>query len=111
MQGQREAMKFIIAILLLTVGAAAAETTAQFDLKAAERFASLALACIHKEYPNHITHTLNSDSDVAPTRKLTPAFYGCYDWHSSVNAHWLLVPLVRAFSKADCGATALARVR
>jgi hypothetical protein len=66
-----------------------------FDLNAAERFANLALACVHKEYPNHISHTLNSDADVAPPRKLTPAFYGCYDWHSSVHGHWLLVRLVR----------------
>ncbi|SRR5579872_348851 len=68
-----------------------------FDAKAAERFANLALACVHKEYPNHISHTLNSDVDAAPPRKLTPAFYGCYDWHSSVHGHWLLVRLVRTF--------------
>jgi hypothetical protein len=44
-----------------------------FDAKAAERFAKLALACVHKEYPNKIAHVLNSDADVAPPRKLTPA--------------------------------------
>ena len=71
-----------------------------FDVKAAERFANLALACVHKEYPNHISHALNSDADVAPPRKLTPAFYGCYDWHSSVHGHWLLVRLVRTFPDA-----------
>ena len=71
-----------------------------FDAKAAERFANLALACVHKEYPNHISHTLNGDADVAPARKLTPAFYGCYDWHSSVHGHWLLARLVRTFPDA-----------
>ncbi len=71
-----------------------------FDAKAAERFANLALVCVRKEYPNHISHTLNSDADVAPPRKLTPAFYGCYDWHSSVHGHWLLVRLVRTFPDA-----------
>ena len=71
-----------------------------FDAKAAERFANLALACVHKEFPNHISHTLNSDADVAPPRKLTPAFYGCYDWHSSVHGHWLLVRLLRTFPDA-----------
>lgn len=70
------------------------------DAKAAERFANLALVCVHKEYPNHISHTLDSDADVAPPRKLTPAFYGCYDWHSSVHGHWLLVRLVRTFPDA-----------
>jgi hypothetical protein len=50
-----------------------------FDIAAAERFANLALACVHKEYPNKLSHSLNSDADVAAPRKLTPAFYGCYD--------------------------------
>ncbi len=80
---------------------AAATEEASFDAKAAERFAKLALACVHKEYPNKIAHVLNSDADVAPPRKLTPAFCGCYDWHSSVHGHWLLVRLVRTFPEAS----------
>src|SRR5438876_7955723 len=72
-----------------------------FDAKAAERFAKLALVCVRKEYPNKISHVLNSDADVAPPRKLTPAFCGCYDWHSSVHGHWLLVRLLRAFPDAS----------
>ncbi len=72
----------------------------QFDARTAERFANLALACVHKEYPNKISHSLNSDKDVAPPRDLTPAFYGCYDWHSSVHGHWLLARLVRTFPDA-----------
>jgi len=71
-----------------------------FDAKTAERFAKLALACVHKEFPNKISHVLNSDADVAPPRKLTPAFCGCYDWHSSVHGHWLLVRLLRTFPEA-----------
>src|SRR5947207_5705320 len=76
------------------------ESSTGFDAKAAERFAKLALACVHKEYPNKIAHVLNSDADVAPPRKLTPAFCGCYDWHSSVHGHWLLVRLLRTFPDA-----------
>jgi len=72
-----------------------------FDARAAERFANLALACVQKEYPNKISHSLNSDADVAPPRKLTPAFYGCYDWHSSVHGHWLLARLARTFPDAS----------
>ena len=86
------------AFLLLAANIASSETTAMppsFDTNAAGRFANLALACIHKEYPNKISHNLNSDADVAPPRKLTPAFFGCYDWHSSVHGHWLLARLVR----------------
>jgi hypothetical protein len=99
-------MKYLVCMVILffTVNKMGAQqnTTAatMFDIKAAERFASLALACVHKEYPNKISHNLNSDADVAPPRKLTPAFYGCYDWHSSVHGHWLLVRLVRTFPDA-----------
>jgi Protein of unknown function (DUF2891) len=71
-----------------------------FDQAQAARFAKLALDCIHKEYPNKIAHSLNSDADVKPPRELTPAFYGCYDWHSSVHGHWLLVRLARLFPEA-----------
>jgi hypothetical protein len=70
------------------------------DQGQAARFAKLALDCVHKEYPNKIAHSLNSDADVKPLRQLTPAFYGCYDWHSSVHGHWLLVRLTRLFPNA-----------
>ena len=98
-------MKCVICtvFLLLTISEMPGHSTtgpAMFDTNAAERFANLALACVHKEYPNKISHSLNSDGDVAPPRKLTPAFYGCYDWHSSVHGHWLLARLVRTFPNA-----------
>jgi DUF2891 family protein len=94
---------FLAALIFLPLASLAAEnmTIPAFDEKAAERFAKLALACVHKEYPNKISHVLNSDADVAPPRKLTPAFCGCYDWHSSVHGHWLLVRLVRTFPNAS----------
>src|SRR5467141_4024017 len=82
-------------------GAETVDMPTSFDINAAERFANLALACVHKEYPNKLSHSLNSDADVAPPRKLTPAFYGCYDWHSSVHGHWLLVRLIRTFPNAS----------
>ena len=64
------------------------------------RLASLALACVHREYPNHISHALQSDADVLPPRRLTPAFFGCFDWHSAVHAHWLLARLCRLTPEA-----------
>jgi len=67
---------------------------------AAERFARLALDCVHREYPNKIAHVLQSDADTQPPRVLTPAFYGCYDWHSSVHGHWLLARLAHRFPDA-----------
>lgn len=62
---------------------------------ATDRFAHMALSCIHREYPNKISHVMNSADDAKPPRKLTPAFYGCFDWHSSVHGHWLLVRLLK----------------
>ena len=67
------------------------------DAEVAVRFADLALECVHKEYPNKIAHTLSSDEDVMPPRDLAPAFYGCFDWHSSVHGHWLLTRLGHLF--------------
>jgi hypothetical protein len=77
---------------------------------AAARFAELALACVHREYPTKIAHSLESDADVLPPRELTPAFYGCYDWHSAVHAHWLLVRAARLFPAEPFAAAARAAV-
>ena len=60
-----------------------------------ERMAVLALSCVHKEYPNKISHVLNDDLDSQPPRALYPAFYGCFDWHSSVHGHWLLTRILK----------------
>src|SRR5947199_10404844 len=97
----------LLLLLLIAIPAHAAE----FHEKAAERFANLALACVNKEYPNKISHNLNSDKDVLPPRKLTPAFYGCYDWHSSVHGHWLLARLARTFPNAEFAKSARAALR
>jgi hypothetical protein len=71
------------------------------DLQQAERFATLALDCVHQEYPNKIAHTLSGDADVRPPRELTPVFYGCFDWHSSVHGHWLLARVARLYPQTD----------
>ncbi|MGH8495575.1 MAG: DUF2891 domain-containing protein [Gammaproteobacteria bacterium] len=81
---------------------------AGLDEAAAARFAGLALACVHEEYPNKIAHVMESDADVAPPRELTPAFYGCYDWHSSVHGHWLLARLARLYPGAEFASAARA---
>ena len=75
--------------------AALALAGAMLDPALAGRFADLALACVHREYPNKIAHVLNSDADARPPRALTPVFWGCFDWHSSVHGHWLLARLAR----------------
>ena len=63
----------------------------------ASRFAQLALKCVSKEYPNKPEHVMNNAGDVEGPKSSHPAFYGCYDWHSSVHGHWMLVRLLRTF--------------
>jgi hypothetical protein len=74
---------------------------APLDVTAAARFAGLALSCLHREYPNKIAHVMDSDADALPPHVLTPAFYGCFDWHSDVHGHWLLVRLIRLYPNAS----------
>ena len=83
-----------------TAASAAGPAIAPLEVAAAARFAALALECVHREYPNKIGHVMQSDADARPPRALTPAFYGCYDWHSSVHGHWLLARLAKAFPEA-----------
>jgi hypothetical protein len=63
----------------------------------ASAFARLALKGIGREYPNQPSHVLNDAADAKTPRELHPTFYGCFDWHSSVHGHWLLVRLLRLF--------------
>ncbi|HEV2431829.1 MAG TPA: DUF2891 domain-containing protein [Burkholderiales bacterium] len=65
----------------------------------ASSFAATALANVVREYPRHVGHLLTRpDEDLAP-RKLHPAFYGSYDWHSAVHMHWLLIRVLRLFPR------------
>jgi hypothetical protein len=93
-------------LLLIAMATPALGAQPALDAAAAERFANLALACVHKEYPNKISHVMNGDADVKPPRELTPAFYGCFDWHSAVHGHWLLARLARRFPEAPLAARA-----
>ena len=100
----------LAAALIATLGVCPLAAASDLDASAAERFARLALDCVQREYPNKIAHVLNGDADVRPPRELTPAFFGCYDWHSSVHGHWLLVRLARTFPDAPFAPQALEAV-
>ncbi len=63
----------------------------------ASRLAALPLKCMQKEYPNKLNQTLADSSELADPRELHPAFYGCFDWHSSVHGHWMLVRLLKIY--------------
>lgn len=78
------------------------------SLPQAERFAAMALDCVHREYPNKVAHVLAGPQDLGTPAQLTPAFYGCFDWHSAVHGHWLLARLARRFPDAPLAASARA---
>lgn len=63
----------------------------------ASNFAQLTLKCVQKAYPSQPGYVLNAPADVQLPDKVHPAFYGCYDWHSSVHGHWMLARLLRLF--------------
>lgn len=65
------------------------------DPALADRFSRLALSCVTQEFPNKISRTTDTAEEIGRPRDLFPAFYGCFDWHSAVHGHWLLVRLLR----------------
>jgi hypothetical protein len=78
----------------------------------AAELAQRALANVEREYPNHPQYLLNADADAAPPRIVHPCFFGCFDWHSAVHTHWLLVRLLntqRDLPSRDAVEAALAR--
>lgn len=70
---------------------------AQLTQAGAEHLASLAFHCIQTEYPNKLGHVITDATQVRTPFDLHPAFYGCFDWHSSVHGHWMLVKLLKLF--------------
>ena len=69
----------------------------ELNIEAASNFANIALNCVHKEYPNKLSHVMNNDLEVLNPKTLHPAFYGCFDWHSSVHGHWMLIRLLKLY--------------
>lgn len=61
----------------------------------ASRYAESILRSIQQEYPNQMQHMMTGPDDRPTPREAHPAFYGCFDWHSSVHMHWTLIRLLR----------------
>ncbi len=91
----RRAVAGLALSLILCLLPSPARADEPLPAAAVARFADLALACVHQEYPNKIAHVMQGDADAQPPRALTPAFCGCFDWHSAVHGHWLLARLAR----------------
>ena len=81
----------------ITLNSFLAADAVELNLEQANKLAQLPLACINTEYPNKLNQTLGGQKDLQSPEELHPAFYGCFDWHSSVHAHWTLVRLLKQF--------------
>ena len=93
--------KIIVGLTLLLLPTVAfgsqMNTSNSLNEKQASHFAALALKCVAREFPNKPEHVINNAGEVKSPKALHPAFYGCYDWHSSVHGHWMLVRLLKTF--------------
>jgi hypothetical protein len=73
----------------------------RIDIDIALELTRRALANVRREYPNHPQYLLRTDADAVPPRTAHPSFFGCFDWHSAVHTHWLLVRLLDLFGGTD----------
>jgi hypothetical protein len=89
----------LLIIGLLSIGLLALENPAELklDKERASKFAAMALRCIEREYPNKPSHVMQDEKDILGPQAQHPAFYGCFDWHSSVHGHWMLIRLLKLF--------------
>jgi hypothetical protein len=63
-------------------------------------FARLALDGIETEFPNKPSQVMLGPESAKTPRELHPVFYGCFDWHSSVHGHWMLVRLLKDYPRS-----------
>lgn len=91
-----ETMNYFFTIALLTLSW---PFVAQSPLKMeqAEELIALPIKCIQREFPNKLGQVLNDSIELQSPAQLHPAFYGCFDWHSAVHGHWLMVRLIKQF--------------
>lgn len=88
-------------VLLLALSCAPHVTGQELSLEQANRLAALPLKCLQQEYPYKLGQVLNDSTDLHTPQELHPAFYGCFDWHSSVHGHWLLVRILKQYPTID----------
>jgi hypothetical protein len=96
--------KFILLLFTLQNSIFVSNILAQnieLDSAIANNLSKLPLKCLQKEYPNKLNQLLNDSSELLSPIQLHPAFYGCFDWHSSVHGHWSLVFLLNKFPSLE----------
>lgn len=98
--------KILSVVVLLYAMNLSAQTSPHFELRdgkyqltmeGAAHFADLPLRCMQREFPYKTGVTYSDSSLAVKPRMYHPAFYGCFDWHSCVHGHWMLVRLLKLF--------------
>ena len=93
---------FFLLIFVLSYGYS--QENQRLTIEQAHHLSQLPMKCLQQEYPNKLGQVLNSQEELLSPQQLHPVFYGCFDWHSSMHGHWLLVELLKSFpelSNAD----------
>lgn len=89
-------MKRFLPVFFSLSGVVHAQVLPKFTNEIAVKLAQKPLKCINQEFPNKTAHIINNEQEATLTpAKLHPSFYGCFDWHSSVHGHWMLVRLLK----------------
>jgi len=81
------------------------DTSVSLDEIEAAKLIQLPFECIQQEYPYKAGLTISKESDLALPKQHHPAFYGCFDWHSSVHGHWSIVYLLSQFPEIETADT------
>ena len=90
-------MKKVLLLLLVSTFGYSQDLT----LQKANHLAPLPIKCLQQQYPNKLGQMLLDSTEIRSPKVLHPAFYGCFDWHSSVHGHWSLVYLLKQFPNLD----------
>ncbi|SFJ55015.1 DUF2891 domain-containing protein [Olleya namhaensis] len=86
-------------------------TPIPLDGKKATYLYHFAYTCLDQEYPNKLNQVLGDDTYLKTPQQLHPAFYGCFDWHSSVHGHWTLVNILKDFPDFESRDVVLAKLK
>ncbi|WP_430438377.1 DUF2891 domain-containing protein [Neorhodopirellula lusitana] len=67
----------------------------------ANDWARLVLKGVGTEFPNKLSLVYSSEDQIKTPREHFPAFFGSFDWHSSVHGHWVLVRLLKEYPSIE----------
>lgn len=98
---------FIVALSILSCSEQPKKTTQEqptpltITKTNAYSISQLPIHCISTEFPNKTSQSLRDSSDLGTPSQLHPAFFGCFDWHSSVHGHWSIAAVLNQFPNIE----------